>query len=93
MIVIDTLPARGDAIGSMHGHEPWNHTNPLNGFKPVAIIEIDDDQAPLIARSIGRSAVEIKSDNKTGYLVAANEDQAIVIYHHDSGFFLTTLTR
>lgn len=86
---------KGDACGEMHGHEPSSRHSPLkaHGYTPRAIIEIDDEQATLIASSIGKPASALRRDGKQAYTVAANDDQVVVIYFYDSSFFLTTLVR
>jgi len=85
---------KGDALGSMHGHEPAAST-PLGaiGFKPCSIIEIDDQQAATLALSIGIDARELRGANKEATVVASNEDSVIALYFYDSAFFLATLTR
>jgi len=83
----------GDPLGSMHGHEPAAST-PLgaNGFKPRAIIEIDDQQAATLAQSIGIEARDLRGANKEAAVLASNEDSVVALYFYDSAFFLTTLT-
>ena len=84
---------KGDPLGPMHGHEA-NASTPLgaSGFKPSSIIEIDDDQANAIARSVGVTARELRRANKEAVTIASNEDSVVALYFYDSVFFLTTLT-
>lgn len=83
---------KGDPLGPMHGHEA-NASTPLgaSGFKPSSIIEIDDDQANAIARSVGVTARELRRANKEAVAIASNEDSVVALYFYDSVFFLTTL--
>jgi hypothetical protein len=84
---------KGACLGEMHGHEP-SARGPLGagGYSTKAIIEIDDEQATIIASSIGRPASALRRDGKQAHAVASNDEQVIVLYFYDSSFFLTTLT-
>ena len=84
---------KGDPLGSVHGHESADFT-PLRscGFKPRSIIEIDDDQAMGIARSVGITSRELRRANKQAVAIASNESSVIALYFYDSAFYLTTFT-
>ena len=85
--------SKGDHVGGMHCHAPSTHGSTLMayGYEPKSIIEIDDETAFALANTMPVGFDRLKRENKEGYVVAANDDQVIVLYLYDSSFFLTTL--
>lgn len=89
----DELYEVSSLMGSMHGHR-LTASLPEGGqfvCDPVSVIEIDEDHASALARSIGSTSREMRRLNKQGRVLAVNDNSAIVLYFYDAAFFLTTL--
>lgn len=83
----------GQHVGEMHGHTPSRIGSPLKDgkFEPVSVFDIPTDVGLAMMEEIGDN-LPLRL-NKEAYVVSSVENEVLVIYWYDFGYYLTTLQK